>query len=58
MGTALTGLEIKDRSIINKEKLDYIVILAHNFKEHIIESLRSSGYNGKFVTMLPNIEVI
>ena len=53
-----TGLEIKDRSIINKEKLDYIVILAHNFKEHIIESLRSSGYNGKFVTMLPNIEVI
>ena len=53
-----TGLEIKDRSIINKEKLDYIVILAHNFKEHIIESLRSFGYNGKFITMLPNIEVI
>lgn len=53
-----TGLEIKDRSIINKEKIDYIIILAHNFKEHIIESLRSYGYNGKFITMLPTVEVI
>jgi len=53
-----TGLEIMDRSIINKEKLDYIIILAHNFKEHIINSLKSYGFKGKFITMLPDIQII
>lgn len=53
-----TGIKIVDRSILNDEKIDYILILAHNFSDYIIDSLRKSGYNGKFILLLPEIKII
>jgi novobiocin biosynthesis protein NovU/D-mycarose 3-C-methyltransferase len=51
-----TGLKILDRSILKIDPPDNIVILAHNFKHYIAESLRSNGYTGKIFAMLPEIE--
>jgi len=53
-----TGIQIKDRTYINKNKVDYILILAHNFKDVIIESLRNDGYVGKFIILFPQIKII
>jgi hypothetical protein len=53
-----TGLEVVSRDILKKEKIDYIVILAHNFKDYIIESLKDFGYTGKFITFLPEFKII
>jgi hypothetical protein len=53
-----TGIQIKDRTYINENKVDYILILAHNFKDVIIESLRNDGYGGKFIILFPQIKII
>lgn len=53
-----TGIQIKDRTYINENKVDYILILAHNFKDVIIESLRNDGYVGKFIILFPQIKII
>lgn len=52
-----TGIKVVSREILKKEKIDYILILAHNFKDYIIESLRGQ-YDGKFIVMFPNIKII
>jgi novobiocin biosynthesis protein NovU/D-mycarose 3-C-methyltransferase len=52
-----TGLEVVSRDILKKEKVDYLIILAHNFKDYIIASLRNE-YQGKFIIMFPDIKVI
>jgi hypothetical protein len=51
-----TGLEVVSRDAL-KTKIDYILILAHNFKDYIIESLKNE-YKGKFIVMFPNISII
>ena len=53
-----TGLKIYSRQIILEESPDYILILAHNFKDYIINSLREFGYNNKFIICLPEFEII
>ena len=53
-----TPLKIVSRKILKKNKPDYILILAHNFKDYIIKSLKEYGYNGKFIVMLPKIKII
>lgn len=53
-----TGIQIKDRTYINENKVDYILILAHNFKDVIIESSRNDGYVGKFIILFPQIKII
>lgn len=53
-----TKLEINSREILRKDRPDYILILAHNFKDFIISSLRKYGYQGKFIVMLPEIKLI
>lgn len=53
-----TGIPIVERSIIKQEAPDYILILAHNFKEHIISSLREYGYENKFIVCFPKFEII
>lgn len=53
-----TGIQIKNREYLKNNKVDYILILAHNFKDVIIESLRNDGYTGKFIVMFPKIEII
>jgi hypothetical protein len=53
-----TGIEIVSRIVLKTMTPDFILILAHNFKDYIIQSLRKDGYEGKFIVMFPNIEVI
>lgn len=49
-----TGIEIVSRDVLIKNPPDYILILAHNFTDYIIKSLKPI-YNGKFLVMFPNI---
>lgn len=51
-----TKLEIVDRIRINTDSPDYIIVLIHNFKDHIIHSLRQS-FGGKIVVLLPEIQI-
>lgn len=53
-----TGLEIKGRGDVDFEQIDYILILSHNFSEHIIKSLKDEGYEGKFIVCLPSYKVL
>jgi len=52
-----TGIQVVDRSVLNDTHIDYILILAHNFKDYIIESLKGQ-YDGKFIVMFPDIRVL
>ena len=52
-----TGIEIVSREILKEKQPDYILILAHNFANYIIESL-SLEYSNKFIILIPNIKII
>jgi hypothetical protein len=52
-----TGIEVVSRDLLHNTKIDYILILAHNFKDYIIESLRSQ-YHGKYILMFPDIKIV
>jgi hypothetical protein len=52
-----TGIEVMSREILKTNPPDYILILAHNFKEYIIKSIQNE-YKGKFIVMFPDITVI
>jgi hypothetical protein len=52
-----TGIQVMNRSILKKHKVDYILILAHNFRDYIIDSLKNE-YSGKFIIMFPDIKII
>jgi novobiocin biosynthesis protein NovU/D-mycarose 3-C-methyltransferase len=52
-----TGIEVVSREKLKNTKIDYIIILAHNFKDYIIDSLKGQ-YTGKFITMFPDMKII
>ena len=52
-----TGIQIKSREYLKDNKVDYILILAHNFKDVIIESLKEQ-YSGKFIILFPQIKIL
>jgi SAM-dependent methyltransferase len=52
-----TGIKIVSRDYIKENKVDYILILAHNFKEVVIDSLKDV-YKGKYILLFPNIKII
>lgn len=52
-----TGIEVTSRDVLKVLKPDYILILAHNFKDYIIESLKDE-YSGKYIVMFPNILIL
>ena len=57
-----TGFEICSRDRLFNDNVNNIILLSHNFKDHIIDSLRKGTngediFNGDIITMLPNIEV-
>jgi len=52
-----TGIQIVSRNILKENQPDYILILAHNFADYIIESLNLE-YQGKFIILVPNIKII
>ncbi|MDP2723339.1 MAG: hypothetical protein Q8O72_11325, partial [Bacteroidales bacterium] len=39
-------------------KADYILILAWNYQEQIVEKCRKSGYKGELIIPLPKVEVV
>jgi C-methyltransferase C-terminal domain len=58
-----TGIGVVSRDILKTKSLDYrqpdyILILAHNFADYIIQSLKNDGYKGKFIVMFPDIKII
>jgi hypothetical protein len=52
-----TGLKIVGRENIDFDTIDYILILAHNFSDYIIDSFKES-YKGKFILFLPEIKIV
>lgn len=51
-----TNLRVVGRNTLHETEPDYLLILAHNFKDHIMKSLRPQ-YKGKFIVMIPEIEI-
>ena len=51
-----TGLKVISRERLYKEQPENLIILAHNFKEYIIDSLRPK-FKGNIITMLPKLEI-
>lgn len=52
-----TGIQVVSRESLKATHPDYLLILAHNFKDYIIDSLKGQ-YDGKFIIMFPDISVI
>ena len=52
-----TGIQIVSRDYLKVNDVDYILILAHNFKDIIIESLKKE-YKGKYLILLPEILIL
>lgn len=53
-----TGIQIVSREYLKNNQVDSILILAHNFKNVIIDNLRKDGYTGNFIIMFPDIKVV
>ena len=51
-------LKIMNREFLIKNQPDYLIILAHNFKDYIAQSLRKDGFKGQILVMLPTIQII
>lgn len=52
-----TGIEIVNRNRLIIDPPDYVLILAHNFSDYIMKSLKPI-YRGKFLVMFPTIQEI
>jgi hypothetical protein len=52
-----TGFEVVNRSCLDTERIDNIVILAHNFADYIAKSF-DNKFNGKMYTLLPIISEV
>ena len=50
-----TGIKVVSREVLSHQRIDYILILAHNFKDYIIDSLKGQ-YDGEFLVMFPDIK--
>jgi hypothetical protein len=51
-----TGFEVETRDRLYDEQPENLIILAHNFKDYIIKSLRPH-YKGKIIAMLPSVQI-
>lgn len=49
-----TGIRVVGREALKSDPVDYLIILAHNFADHISVSLRKE-FKGKFLVFLPEI---
>lgn len=50
-----TGIKVVDRSILLTDKPDYILILVHNFKEYIMETLKE--HDVEFIILVPEVKI-
>jgi trans-aconitate methyltransferase len=53
-----TGIKVVSRKQIDFTNIDYILILAHNFSDYIMDSLRKDGYKNKFIICLPEFKIL
>jgi hypothetical protein len=53
-----TGIPIISLTELIENNPDYLVILAWNFAEEIIEKVRKLGYKGKFIVPIPEWQII
>lgn len=53
-----TGIKIVDRIYLDKEKPDYIVLLAWNFADEIIKSLTMHNGSFKYVIPIPHVRIV
>ena len=51
-----TGIKVVSRKILKEKQPDYILLLAHNFSEYIVESLKND-YSGKYILLIPDIKI-
>lgn len=51
-----TSLQVVDRERLYNDQPEYLIIMAHNFKDYIIKSLRPH-YKGNIIVLIPNIEI-
>lgn len=51
-----TGIPIVSRDYLKNNKVDYILILAHNFSEYIVKSLYHD-FSGRFIVFSPKIKI-
>ena len=51
-----TGIPVVSRNYLENNKVDYILILAHNFSDYISKSLYHE-YKGKFIVFFPEIKI-
>jgi len=52
-----TGIEVVNRDRLKNQKIDYMIILAHNFKDYIMKSLKGQ-YEGMYILMFPDIRIL
>ena len=59
-GMVLHGkhIPVVKNEIIRKEKTDYVILVAWNYEESIMEQLRARGLKSTFVIPLPDLTVI
>lgn len=53
-----TGIPIVHKRYFMKNKPDYVIILAENFKDPLMKKAREAGYEGNFITCIPKFEII
>ena len=53
-----TGIQILNKSELLKNPPDYLIILAWNWSDVIIDKCKKLGYKGKFIIPLPNFQTI
>jgi len=51
-----TKLQVVDRETLYRDQPEYLIVMAHNFKDYIIKSLRPH-YKGKIIVLIPDIEI-
>jgi hypothetical protein len=53
-----TGIQILPRTDVDFRKVDYILILTHNFADYIVDNIRNTTtFTGKFITFLPKFKI-
>jgi len=52
-----TGIPIKHPQELMKDEPDYLLILAWNFKETLMDNARKLGFKGKFIIPIPNFTI-
>lgn len=53
-----TGIQVLHPQMIMKTNPDYILILAWNFTDAIVDKVRALGFKGKFIVPIPEYKII